>query len=152
MPVKHIPEGYHAITPYLVVENADRLIEFVQKVFDAQLVFKMENNEGKIGHAEVEIGDSHLMLAEASDEWKAMQTMLHLYVEDTDAIYKKALEAGAISLKEPLDQPYGDRNASVKDPFGNIWGIATRIEDVSEEETIRRMSSEKSAEVNANAA
>ena len=134
MSVKPIPDGYHTITPYLVVEDADKLVEFIEKTFDGQLLFKMETEAGRISHAEMKIGDSMLMLAEASDEWSAMQTMLHLYVADADATYQKALEAGAISVKEPQDQFYGDRNGSVKDSFGNIWGIATHIKDVSEEE------------------
>lgn len=149
MSVNYVPEGYHTITPYLVVEGAEKLIEFVETVFDGKLVFKMDGEDGKIGHAEMKIGDSFLMIADASDEWKATRTLLHLYLENTDEIYQKALDAGAVSIKEPADQPYGDRNASVQDSFGNIWGIATHIEDVSEEEMIRRMSAENKTEANA---
>lgn len=142
MAVKPIPEGYHTITPYLIVENADKIVEFIEQVFDGKLLFKMETADGKISHGEFKIGDSMLMFAEASDEWKATRTMLHLYVEDTDAVYQKALDAGAVSIKEPQDQFYGDRNSSVQDSFGNIWGIATHIEDVSEEEMAKRISAE----------
>ena len=142
MTVKPIPEGYHTITPYLIAEKADKLVEFIEQVFDGELIFKMRNDSGKISHGEMKIGDSMLMLAEASDEWKATRTLLHLYVEDTDAVYQKALEAGAISIKEPQDQFYGDRNSSVQDSFGNIWGISTHIEDVSEEEIAKRMPAE----------
>jgi PhnB protein len=142
MAVKPIPEGYHTITPYLIVEDADKLVEFIEQVFDGKLFFKMQNDSGRISHGEMKIGDSMLMLAEASEEWKATRTMLHLYVEDADAVYQKALKTGANSIKEPQDQFYGDRNASVQDSFGNIWGIATHIEDVSEEEIAKRISAE----------
>lgn len=149
MSVNHIPEGYHTITPYLVVEDAEKLIEFIQTVFDGKLIFKMNNDDGKIGHAEIKIGDSHLMLADASEEWKPTKTLLHLYVENADEIYQKALDANAVSIKEPADQPYGDRSAAVRDSFGNIWGIATHIEDVSEEEMKRRMSADNNTAANA---
>lgn len=139
MTVKHTPEGYHTITPYLIVEGADKLIAFIENVFGGTVVMKMEADGGRIGHAEMKIGDSMLMLADASEEWKPTQAMLHLYVEDTDGVYQKALDAGAISVKEPADQFYGDRNSAVKDAFGNFWGIATHIEDVSEEEMEKRM-------------
>lgn len=143
MSVKPIPEGFHTITPYLVVEGADRLVEFIERVFDGKLLFKMETDEGKIGHGEIKIGDSILMFADASDEWEPTRALLHLYVEDADAVFKKALDAGAVSIKEPEDQFYGDRSASVRDAFGNIWGIATHIEDVSEEEIAKRLEAMK---------
>ena len=149
MPVNYVPEGYHTITPYLVVDGAEKLIEFVETVFGGKLVFKMNSEEGRIGHAEMKIGDSFLMLADASDEWKATRTLLHLYFENSDEIYQKALAAGAISIKEPADQPYGDRSSAIQDSFGNIWGIATHFEDVSEEEMIRRMSGENKTEAGA---
>ncbi len=142
MSVKPIPDGYHTITPYMIVEDADKLIEFIEKTFNGQILFKMQNDKGRINHAEMKIGDSMMMLSEASEEWKPTQTLLHLYVEDIDATYQKALEAGAVSVKEPKNEFYGDRIASVKDPLGNFWGIATHIEDVSEEEIKRRVSSE----------
>ena len=142
MEVKPIPEGYHTITPYLIVEDADKLIEFIEQVFDGKLIFKMQTDAGKIGHGEMKIGDSMLMLAESSEEWKPTRTMIHLYVKDADSVYQKALDAGADSIKEPEDQFYGDRNASVQDSFGNIWGIATHTEDVSEEEMAKRLSAE----------
>ena len=138
MSVKSIPDGYHTITPYLIVEDADKLVEFVENIFDGELLFKMQNDKGKIRHAEMKIGDSMMMLAEASEEWKPSQTMLHLYVEDIDATYQKALEAGAIAVKEPKNEFYGDRAGCVQDSFGNFWGIATHIEDVSEAEMAER--------------
>ena len=138
MSVKSIPDGYHTITPYLIVEDADKLVEFVEKIFDGELLFKMQNDKGRITHAEMKIGDSMMMLAEASEEWKPLQTMLHLYVENIDATYQKALESGAITVKEPKDEFYGDRAGCVQDSFGNFWAIATHIEDVSEAEMAER--------------
>jgi len=140
MSVKPIPEGYTTITPYLIVEDADKLVEFVEKTFDGELLFKILNDAGRITHGEMKIGNSMLMLSESSDEWKPTNVMLHLYVEDIDATYQKALEAGAISVKEPQNQFYGDRSSCVQDSFGNFWGIATHIEDVSEEEIAERAS------------
>ncbi len=144
MSVKPVPDGYHTITPYLIVEEADKLIEFIQEVFNGQVLFKMQDDAGRINHAEIKIGDSIMMLAETSEEWKPTKTLLHLYVEDIDATYQKALDTGAISVKEPKNEFYGDRIAWVKDSFGNFWGIATHIEDVSEEEIKRRLNVEAS--------
>ena len=138
MATKLIPEGYHTITPYLVVEGADKLLEFIEKTFDGKVTTKMQDDKGRIAHAELKIGDSMLMLAEASEEWGATKTLLYLYVGDTDATYQKALDAGAASVKAPADQFYGDRSATVQDTFGNLWSIATHFEDVSEDEVRKR--------------
>jgi uncharacterized glyoxalase superfamily protein PhnB len=140
MAVKHIPDGYHAVTPYLVVEGADRLIEFMKDVFGATERMRMPGPNGVVGHAEMEIGDSVVMLADSAsaDNNIVMPAMINLYVEDCDGAYKKALAAGATSDREPSDQFYGDRNAGVVDPFGNRWFIATHVEDVSPEEMQRR--------------
>ncbi len=134
MSVNFIPDGYYTITPYLIVEDADKLIEFVEKVFDAELVFKMPNEAGRVSHAEMKVGNSMLMLAEATNEWKPTQTMLHFYVENVDEVYQKALDTGAVSVKELKDEVYGDRIGCVQDSFGNYWSIATHIKDVSFEE------------------
>lgn len=139
MSVKPIPEGYHTITPYLIVEDADKLVEFVEKIFDGKLLFKIQTDAGRISHGEMKIGDSIIMLSEAAGEWKPTKTMLLLYVEDVDATYERALEAGAISVKEPKNEFYGDRSSCVQDSFGNFWSIATHIEDVSEEEINKRL-------------
>jgi PhnB protein len=136
--VKPIPDGYHTVTPYLVVEGVDELIDFLKQAFDAVETERIPGPEGKVGHGEVRIGDSVVMMGEASGEWKAMPGMIYLYVNDTDATYKRALEAGATSVMEPADQFYGDRNAGVKDASGNMWWIATRKENVSPEELRRR--------------
>lgn len=136
--VKSIPNGYHTATPYLTVHEADKLIAFMQQVFEAKETERVTRPDGKIAHADVRIGDSVIMLAEASDNWKAMPGAIYLYVNDTDATYKRALRAEAASLMEPADQFHGDRMAGVRDPFGNVWWIVTHIEDVPPEELQRR--------------
>jgi uncharacterized glyoxalase superfamily protein PhnB len=138
MAVKPIPEGYHTVTPYLIVEDAQKLIDFLKQGFGAKERFSMPGPDGKIGHAEMQIGNSVVMLADASPRWKPTKTMLYLYVEDTDAVYKKALAAGGKSVLEPTNQFYGDRSAGVEDAFGNHWGIATHVEDVPMDELERR--------------
>lgn len=140
MAVNPIPDGYHTITPYLIVEDADKLVEFIEKVFDGKLIFKMPTEKGRIGHGEMKIGDSMLMLSEASGEWQPTTTMLHFYVDDIDAVHQKAIEFGAVSINEPKDQYYGDRSSCVKDSFGNFWAIATHIEDVSPAEMEQSLS------------
>jgi uncharacterized glyoxalase superfamily protein PhnB len=140
MAVKEIPEGYHSITPYLIVEGAATLITFLKQAFSAKEVFApMTAPDGKIGHAEMRLGDSVVMLADSTPEWKALSCMIHYYVRDVDAVYQRALASGATSLREPADQFYGDRSATVKDPCGNLWSIATHKEDVSREELDRRV-------------
>lgn len=138
MAVEPIPEGYGTVTPYLIVEGADRVLEFVMQAFGAEQRFRMDRDDGTVGHAEVTIGDSVVMLAEAGGEWPAMPGGIHLYVEDCDATYTRALDAGATSLHEPTNHFYGDRSAGVRDPAGNIWWITTHVEDVSPEELERR--------------
>ncbi len=138
MSIKPIPDGYHTITPYFVTKNSREFIEFLKKAFNAESVSMSESPDGKVMHAEIRIGDSMMMLSEASESYPAVNGLIYLYVNDTDAIYKQALEAGAESLMEPADQFYGDRNAGVKDTFGNTWWIGTHIENVSEEEIGKR--------------
>jgi uncharacterized glyoxalase superfamily protein PhnB len=138
MAVKPIPEGYHSVTPYLVVEGAAKLIDFLRQAFDAQETFRMPKPDGTIMHAELKIGDSMVMMGDASETWKAIPSVLYLYVNDADAVYKRALQAGATSTMEPADQFYGDRHGSVKDPAGNVWWIATHKEDVPPEELKKR--------------
>ncbi len=138
MAVKPIPEGYHTVTPYVVVPGVAKLIDFLKQAFDAKELHRMAGPEGRIMHAEVRIGDSPVMLGEPMGEWKAMPCAVYLYVEDTDAVYNSALRAGGTSMMEPADQFYGDRNAGVKDPAGNLWWIATHLEDLSTEEIKKR--------------
>jgi PhnB protein len=139
VPVKAVPEGYHTVTPYLVVQGAGKLIDFLKAAFDAQENFRMPMPDGSIGHAEVRIGNSMVMLGEARDQWKAMPATLQLYLEDVDAVYARAVAAGATPVAEPTNQFYGDRRGGVQDMCGNNWWMATHIEDVSEEEMKRRM-------------
>jgi len=136
---KPIPHVYHTATPYLTVEGADKLIDFLEQVFEAKETERLTRPDGTVGHADVWIGDSVIMLAEASGEWQPMPGAIHLYVDDTDATYQRARQAGATSLMEPADQFHGDRMAGVKDPFGNVWWIVTHVEDVSPEELHRRV-------------
>ena len=138
MPVAPIPKGYHAVTPYLCVQGADKLLDFVKRAFAATEREVMKQPDGTIRHAEVDIGDSIVMISEAQGEHNPMPTALYLYVADTDATYRRALQAGGTSLMEPADQFYGDRNAGVKDPVGNKWWIATHKEDVAPDELARR--------------
>jgi len=134
--VNYIPDGYHTVTPYLCVDGAAGLLDFVKQAFDAVEIERIPRPDGKIAHAEVRIGDSVVMIGDAPDE--RMPTAIYLYVRDTDATYSRALEAGATSVMEPADQFYGDRNAGVKDACGNLWWIATHKENVSPEEIAKR--------------
>ena len=131
------PEGYHTLTPQIVVEDARETIEFVKNIFDADLR-EIYEDDGRIVHSEVVIGDSRLMIASASEEFGVFPLMVNLYVDDVDATFAKAIEHGATSLRDPADQFYGDRTGGVIDPQGNQWWISTHIEDVSEEEMRRR--------------
>lgn len=138
MAVKPIPDGYHSVTPYLTVEGADALLDFVSQAFSAEETVRMARPDGSIQHAEVRIGDSPVMLGEPAEQWEASPATIHLYVEDCDATYRRALEAGGTSLQEPTNQFYGDRMGGVRDPAGNSWWIATHIEDVPDDEMARR--------------
>jgi PhnB protein len=138
MAVKPIPEGYHSVTPYLVVQGVPTLLDFLKRAFDATEIFRMPRPDGTIMHAEVKIGDSIVMMGEATGEFQPMPGSLHLYVNDADATYQRALQAGATSIMEPADQFYGDRSAGVQDTVGNRWWIATHREDVPPEELRRR--------------
>ena len=138
MPVKSIPDGYHTVTPFLLVKEASKVIEFLKKAFGAVESSRHTLPDGSIMHAEIRIGDSNVMLAEASAKWPAMPSMLYLYVQDVDSIYKKAVQAGGKSLREPTNEFYGDRSAGVMDASGNQWWIATHVEDVPAEDMMKR--------------
>jgi uncharacterized glyoxalase superfamily protein PhnB len=137
--VKPVPDGFHTVTPYLVVEDAGKLIDFLTAAFDAEVHYAHRRPDGRIAHAEVRIGDSIVMMGSAQGDTKPMRTALYLYVLDCDALYHRALVAGGTSIGEPKDQFYGDRHGGIADPCGNIWWIASHIEDVSQEELARRM-------------
>jgi len=138
MAAKLKPDGYHAVTPYLIVTGAERVIEFAKATFGAQEAMRLAAPGGRVGHAELRIGDSAVMLADASAEHPAMPCMLHVYVDDADATYGRALAAGATGVRPVADQFYGDRSGGVRDPCGNLWHIATHIEDVPPDEMKRR--------------
>ncbi|HEX9287751.1 MAG TPA: VOC family protein [Thermoanaerobaculia bacterium] len=144
--VKTIPEGYHSVTPYLCIDGAAEAIEFYKKAFGAKELSRMPAPGGKVGHAEVQIGDSHVMLA---DEFPEMgfrspksvggtPVMMHLYVEDVDATVTRAASAGAKVVRAVEDQFYGDRGGKIEDPFGHSWYVSTHVEDVSPEELEKR--------------
>ena len=138
MAVKPIPDGYGTVTPYLTVDDPAPVIEFLKKVLDAKEIFAMRDDEGNIGHAEVKVGTSILMLGKAHDQWKSRPGNFYVYVEDCDAIYEKALAAGATSISKPETQFYGDRHGGVTDSQGNNWWVATHVEDISPDDMKRR--------------
>jgi PhnB protein len=131
MAAKVVPAGWHTVTPRLFVPDAAKLVEFLQHAFGASGDFRTD------GPSEIHLGDSIVMVSEAGVR-EAMPTFLYLYLEDTDGAYRRALEAGANIIEEPADMFYGDRRATVRDPFGNIWQIATHKEDLSIEEIRKR--------------
>ena len=146
MAVKPIPEGYHSVTPYLVMKGAGRALDFYKSALGAQELFRMEGPNGTIGHAEMKVGDSIIMLADESPEMgffgpdmeKGTPSGLMVYVEDCDAVFNRAVSAGAKELHPLQDKFYGDRSGTVKDPFGHVWMISTHKEDLSPEEISRR--------------
>jgi PhnB protein len=146
MAVKPIPEGYHSVTPYLTVDDAAQAIEFYKKAFGAKERGRMEGRDGKIGHAELEIGDSLVMLSDALPQFTTKppkelggtSASVFLYVEDVDALVQQAVDAGATVDTEIADQFWGDRFGSVTDPFGHSWLISTHVEDVPPEEMAER--------------
>jgi PhnB protein len=146
MAVQPVPEGYQTVTPYLAVEDAAKAIEFYTKAFGAKERVRMDAPDGKIGHAELEIGDSLVMLSDPfpqastkpPKELGGTSASVFLYVEDVDALTKQAIDAGATSTMEVADQFWGDRMGSITDPFGHSWSIATHVEDVAPEEIAAR--------------
>ena len=144
--VKPIPEGYHSLTPYLIIDGAAEAMEYYKKAFGAIELFRMPHGD-KIGHAEMKIGDSPFMLGDEHPQegYRGPKSIggsavgLMIYVEDCDAVFKKAIEAGGTETKPLQDQFYGDRSGTVTDPFGHIWTIATHKEDVSPEEIQKRV-------------
>jgi len=145
--VPYIPEGYNTVTPYLVIKGAAQAIEYYKKVFGATVVVRMDGPEGRVGHAELQIGDSRIMLADENPSMGATSATtignspvsLYLYLPDVDKVVDKAVAEGAKILKPVQDQFYGDRSGFLQDPFGHFWGIATHIEEVSPQEMKERM-------------
>jgi PhnB protein len=153
MAVKPIPEGYSTVTPYLAVDNAAEAIEYYERAFGAKERGRMEAPGGKIGHAEVEIGDSLVMLSDALPQFSTKSpselggtsVSIFLYVDDVDAVVKQAVDAGATVTMEVADQFWGDRFGVVQDPYGHLWSIATHVEDVPPEEMAERAKSAMAA-------
>jgi PhnB protein len=143
---KAIPDGYHNVTPYLIVNDAAAAIEFYKKAFGATELMRMPKPNGKIGHAEIRIGDSPIMLADEAPEMGARSprtfggspVSIFLYVDDVDTTFARAVDGGAKVQRPLADQFYGDRTGGVEDPFGHVWYIATHVEDVSPEEMKKR--------------
>jgi PhnB protein len=141
------PEGYNTVTPYLVIKGAAKAIEYYKNVFGATVVVRMDGPDGKVGHAELQIGDSRIMLADENPAMgnRSAETIggspvsLYVYIPDCDKVVAKAVAEGAKILKPVQDQFYGDRSGFIQDPFGHLWGIATHVEDVSAEEMKERM-------------
>src|SRR5215469_16840367 len=127
MRAKSVPEGYHTVTPYLVVPGVDGLIRFLTEAFDAEEVQRPPTPDGRIAHAEVRIGDSRVMMGEPMEAGGAKTAMLFLYVDDADASYQSAIRAGATCVREPRDEAHGDRMGGVQDAWGNQWWLATPI-------------------------
>ena len=146
MATKPIPDGYHSVTPYLIIKGATDAIEYYKKAFGATEVFRFPAPGGKIGHAEIQIGDSRIMLADEFSEmgYKAPQTLggtpvsIMIYVEDVDTVFKQAIAAGGKEQRPVKDQFYGDRLGTLEDPFGHQWHVSTHKEDVSLEEMEKR--------------
>ena len=122
-----VPDGYHTVTPYLIVPDADAVLTFIEKAFGGRTRERHTDDDGLVMHAETTIGDSVIMVGQANDEWPPRRAMIHLYVDDADRVYRSALDAGATSVREPEDMHYGDRSGGVEDPWGNQWWMATRI-------------------------
>ena len=144
--VNPVPEGYHTLTPYLTIRNAAAALDFYKRAFGADETFRIASPDGKVGHAEIRIGDSAIMLSDEFPEMGAKSpesiggspVMLHLYVDDVDALVDRAVKAGGKLERPVADQFYGDRGGMITDPFGHKWWIATHVEDVPPDELERR--------------
>lgn len=147
MPVKPIPDGYHSLTPYIIVKGAEKAIEFYKQAFGGTERMRLQSPDGKVGHAELDIGDSVLMLADEHPEMGAVgpetvggsPVSLLIYCENVDEVFQRAISLGAVEVRPINDQFYGDRSGVLKDPFGHQWSIATHIEDVTPEQIAERL-------------
>lgn len=133
-----LPEGYHTVTPWIIVKGADALIRYLTAAFDAEEIARVPNEDGTIGHAEVRIGDSVVMLFDAKETWSATPAFFRLYVEDGDAVYQQAIASGGTSITKMTELAFGDKVGRVRDPFGNIWWIQQRLEALNPEEFEKR--------------
>lgn len=153
MATQAIPEGFHSLTPYLIVKDAAAAIDFYRAAFGAQELFRMDMPGGKVGHAELQLGDSRIMLADEEPEMCALSPAtlggagisLMFYVDDVDQAYPRAIAAGAEQVRPVQDQFYGDRSGTLRDPYGHVWTLGTHVEDVPPEELRRRLDALMSA-------
>ncbi|MEQ4716629.1 VOC family protein [Nonomuraea sp. B19D2] len=136
----NIPEGYTTVTPWIIGHDTAGLIDYLKTAFDAVELARVTDDEGRIGHAEVRIGDAVVMMFDAAPHWPSTPAFLRLYVPDADAAHRRAVEAGGTSVTEVTHLFWGDRVGRVRDPFGNLWWIQARVEELSPEEMERRMS------------
>lgn len=132
------PNGYHTVTPYLTVDGAHQLIDFIETVFDGRVTERILRPNGRIAHADVRIGDSTIMMSDATDQWPSLPSALYVYVHNTDETYRKGVLAGAESIMTPADQFHGDRMAGLRDAWGNVWWVVTHLEQVPADELQRR--------------
>jgi PhnB protein len=149
---KAVPDGYHSVTPYLSIKGASKAIAFYKRAFGAEEIYRLDMPDGRVGHAEIQIGDCRVMLADEMPEMpdaltrspltlKGSTIGFNIYLADVDAQFKRAVEAGGVVKRPVQDQFYGDRSGTLEDPFGHIWTLATHVEDVAPEEIRKRMAS-----------
>lgn len=136
--VREVPEGYHTVTPYLVVDNAQGLLDFIRNAFGGNVTTMMNTDDGKIAHATVSIGDSIIMVSDTMEGMETQNAMLYLYLKDVDSVFQQAVKLNATPIREPVTEFYGDRSGAVKDNWGNMWWIATHVEDIDQQEMERR--------------
>jgi PhnB protein len=136
--VNSIPQGYGTVTPYLIVDGVTRLIDFLRETFHAEERARINDKEDHVGHAEIKIGNSIVMMADSTAQYRPIPSQLYVYVDNVDETYERAMKAGGTSEQEPTTQFYGDRTAAVKDPTGNVWWIAAHVEDISPQEMDKR--------------
>src|SRR5437016_13826804 len=137
--VNPIPQSYGTVTAYLIVDGVPRLIDFLKDTFHAEERGRINDKENHVGHAEIKIGTSIVMMADSTPQYRPIPSQLYVYVDNVDDTYRRGLKAGGTSEQEPTTQFYGDRTAAVKDPTGNVWWIASRVEEVPSEEMEKRM-------------
>ena len=143
MAVNPIPNEHQSVVPYPIIKGVPVLIEFLEDAFSANVVHRVTQDDGSVMHAQVKVGDTAIMMGEAGEDYEPRPVSLYMYVSDVDEIYQRALDAGAASVMEPAEQFYGDRMGGVRDPVGNIWWIASRLEELSSEELQTRMSAKR---------
>ena len=137
--VNPIPQDYGTVTPYLIVNGVPRLIDFLKETFHAEERARINDKKDHVGHAEVKIGNSMVMMADSTPQYTPIPSQLYVYVDNVDDAYRRGMRAGGTSEQEPTTQFYGDRTAAVRDPTGNVWWIATHVEDLSPQEMEKRM-------------